>query len=151
VSGDANADRIRASLAALNNRDFDTFAAMLAEDMVAFLPQPFPPKLEGKDAYLNEVKLADERADGSMQVHVESILADDDFAMVFVGALADRPGKQQDLRFVLAGELDGDGRYRRLWYVADDASSHAKFWGDEAWSPANAPPSPSSKHTSAEV
>jgi ketosteroid isomerase-like protein len=122
-----NAVKIRTALDAVNDRDFATYMDIYGEDVVAHMAPPYG-TIRGRSAFFDVMKQWDQFAGGTMHVDVEAIIADDEYAMVFCRGLADHGQKHQDLRFVWAGEVDGEGRFKEFWYLADDEPSHEDFW-----------------------
>jgi hypothetical protein len=121
--------KIRAAWNALNDRDFETFMGVIGENVVAHMPPPFG-TIRGSKAYLENLKKFDEYAGGTMHVDLETILADDEYAMVFFRGIADHGANHQDLRFVLAGEVDAEGRLEQIWYLTENEPSHEEFWSE---------------------
>lgn len=72
----------------------------------------------------------DELSGGTQHVEPETVLAGDDNVMVFMRGTAQRPGKTHDFRFVLASKVDTEGRWKEVWYLADDERRHEEFWAE---------------------
>lgn len=129
-----NAVKTRRALAAMNQRDFDTFMDLFSDDVVSYIPDPSQQgtqvALRGKTKLLEMMGKLDELSGGTQHVEPESVLAGDDNVMVFMRGTAQRPGKTHDFGFVLASRVDPEGRWKEVWYLADDERKHEEFWAE---------------------
>jgi ketosteroid isomerase-like protein len=134
MSEHPNAVKTRQAYEALNQGDFETYMDLFSKDIVAYVPdisqQGAHVTVRGKAAFFENVRKYDELSGGTMHVEPETILADDAHAMMFLRGTAQRPDKTHDFRFVLAGRLDAEGRWKELWYLADDQRGHEEFWAE---------------------
>lgn len=122
------AAKIRASYERLNAGDLDAYLDLFSDDVIVQMPPPYDGTSRGKAAYAEQLRKIDEFASGTMHVELETVLAEDKYSMAFMRGLAEHGDSKQDLRFVIAGEHDDEGRYKTMWYLANDQESHEEFW-----------------------
>ena len=135
MSEHPNAVNVRRAFEAYNQRDFETFSDLLSEDIVSHMADPSQRgaqvALRGRSELVNIFKAMDQLSGGTQHVEPESILADDEHVMVFMRGTAERPGKKtHDFRFVTASRVNSDGRWKEVWYLADDERGHEEFWAE---------------------
>ena len=125
-----NAVAARHAYEALNDRDFGVMARLLADDaLVHNALTPLTPTL-GRAEFLVMMDRADRTAGGTQRFDVETVFADGRYVMSFLRARAQRPGRRQDVAFVVAARLDEAGHWTEMWYGTDDVAAVRTFWAD---------------------
>jgi ketosteroid isomerase-like protein len=132
MSEHQNAARARRAFEDFNNREFDSFVDLIAEDTVAYVADPRQAgatvRIEGKPNLFAVLQKYDEVAGGTMHVDVTSVLADDTHVMLFCRGRAERRDRSHDFRQVMAAKVDGEGRWKEVWYLSNDHRDHEQFW-----------------------
>jgi uncharacterized protein len=132
-TADANARMVRAFYDALTAGDIDGAAAHLADDAVLHVPgrSPNTGDYEGAAAVLGFIGHAFEVTGGTLQLHLERVLADDEVVVALATYTASRPDGRPDLVNNVAhiARVSG-GRIGESWLHSRDQYAVDAFWGD---------------------
>ena len=125
-----NVFRTRAAMAAYAQRDFDTMATYLADDIVWHVggDHPYSGVRRGKAevlAYFDEMQGA---TGGTLNIEPEEILANDQRGAAFLRATAERGGRTLDVLLAEAFVFDEHGRWKEYWALANDQAAVDAFW-----------------------
>lgn len=58
----------------------------------------------------------------------ESVLASDEYTMVFRRAQGERNGNTVDQTYVMATAFDANGKVKELWFLASDQAQYDRYW-----------------------
>lgn len=132
-TAEANATAVREMYAALVAGDMEGAAARIAEDAVLHVPgrSPNTGDYAGRDAILGFVAHAHEATGGTLRLHVQRVLADEEVAVALVTYTATRPDGRPPLENNLAHVMRmRDGRMAESWFHTRDQYAVDAFWGD---------------------
>lgn len=125
-----NVFRTRAAMAAYAQRDFDTMATYLADDIVWHVggDHRYSGVRRGKAdvlAYFDEMQAA---TGGTLNIEPKEILANDQRGVAFLRATAERDGRTLDVLLAEAFVFDDHGRWKEFWALANDQAAVDAFW-----------------------
>ena len=86
--------------------------------------------IRGRADLLGVFTRMDELSGGTQHLDTETVLADDAHVMAFFRGTAQRGDNTHDFRFVMASKVGSDGRWKEVWYLADDERGHEEFWAE---------------------
>ena len=123
-----NALAVRRSFEAWNSGSLDVIREYFTEDTVLHFA--------GNNAMSGTYRGVDEVVDAMLrarrgwgtQADVESLLASDDYVMVFFHATSERDGKTLDVVLAMAIKVDADGKLTEVWFLANEQAAYDAFW-----------------------
>lgn len=130
MSEHPNATRIRALFAAFARGDIATITSVVPEDVVWHFPGrrgKLAGNHVGREAVLRFLLQVPALTNGSFQLELEHVVADDTHAAVFFRGRGERDGKLLDNPTVLRIEMRG-GEAREIWEFVWDLDHVEAFW-----------------------
>ncbi|WP_326567219.1 nuclear transport factor 2 family protein [Amycolatopsis rhabdoformis] len=124
-----NATLIRRGYAAFSTGDVDTLTELLSADAVQHMPghNTFSGDHKGRDAILAMYGELASRSDGTLQVILEEVYANDDEVVTVYHSTGTRGDKHLDTRHALVFRMR-DGKAVDLLDVSQDESADDAFW-----------------------
>ena len=126
-----NVARVRAAYAAFEKADLNGALADLAVDAVFHFGGVGPNSGDhkGREAITAALIKNFELTGGSQKLHIHSIFADDEHAVVSLRETANRTdGATLDIEEAHVLTIDPDGKITNLWDLPTDAEQHDRFF-----------------------
>ena len=128
MNGHPNVATVSRAFEAWNTGQIEILREIFAQDAVL--------RFAGNNAMSGTYRGVDEVVDAmlrarrgwSTQADVESILASDDYVMVFFHATSERDGKTLDVVLAMAIKVDADGKLTEVWFLANEQAAYDAFW-----------------------
>jgi len=130
ISEHPNALLIRQSWLAVSNSDVDTLAELWADDIVWHVTanNPFHGEHVGREAVLDYLARAGESGD-SYDTTLESVMANEDYAVLVLHVAAKRGNKVLDAEQVLLSRFE-DRRIKEVWSMFLNPKGNELYWQD---------------------
>jgi uncharacterized protein len=125
-----NVARVAEALDAYAAGDWDTMRQHLDDGIAWHVggDHPLAGTYHGAEAVIGYFKKAQELTGGTLRLHLDEILANDDFAGVVVQVTGERDGKRIDVQMAEAIRFGPDGRWNEFWAIPDEQPSVDEFW-----------------------
>jgi len=124
-----NVQLLREGYAAFGKGDLDTVKALFTDDVVWHVGgnNPLAGDYKGQDEVLGFFGKSFELTNGTMQIDVHDILANDEHAVALVTTKAKRDGKSIEMNAVHVFHLR-DGKTSEFWGFNEDDRRADEFW-----------------------
>lgn len=126
-----NEDLMRAGYEAFGRGDLDAVRETFAEDILWHAPgrSPMAGDYEGIDAVFEQFGKIFEMTNGTFNLEIHDVLANDEHVVVLLTARAEREGKQLDDKSVQIWHVK-DGKATEQWLHSGDQYANDEFWSD---------------------
>jgi ketosteroid isomerase-like protein len=130
VSEQTTASRVLEALDAYARKDMDVYRSYFADGVIWHVggSHEFSGDYEGLGSLFDYFARVDEMTEGSLQLDVQEVLANERRCMVFARVNGERKGKKLDVNLAQAFAFDADGKFAEYWALADDQASVDAFW-----------------------
>lgn len=119
-----NAELGRRFLRALDEQDFNTVEALVADDVLAHFPgaNKVSGTYKGRDELFGVFAKADELTDGTFERDLHDVAASDDHVVILVAVRARRDGKTFTWNGANVWHVR-DGKLTEVWLLSDDQTA----------------------------
>ena len=125
-----NATRMRQTVEAFMSGDIPRLLQGFADDVVWYAPgeTPVSGTFRGHDGIVEFFSGLNETSDGSMNVHVDDVLAGDRYVTIFLDITAGRHDERLSVVVAQFASADGQGRWDRCWFLPDKLDEWNRFF-----------------------
>lgn len=128
MNGHPNVATVSRAFEAWNTGQIEILREIFSQDAVL--------RFAGNNAMSGTYRGVDEVVDAMLrarrgwgtQADVESMLASDDYVMVFFHAISEWDGKTLDVVLAMAIKVDADGKLTEVWFLANEQAAYDAFW-----------------------
>src|SRR5579872_4560042 len=126
-----NEELMRKGYEAFGRGDLDTVREVFAEDIVWHAPgrSPLAGDYEGVDAVFEQFGKIFEMTNGTFNLEIHDVLANDEHVVVLLTAHGEREGKTLDDKSVQVWHIE-DGKAKEQWLTSGDPYANDEFWSD---------------------
>jgi ketosteroid isomerase-like protein len=125
-----NATRMRQTVDAFMSGDIPRMLQGFADDVVWYAPGegPLSGTFRGHDGIVDFFSGLNEASGGSMNVHVDDVLAGDRYVTIFLDIAAERHDDRLSVVVAQFASVDGQGRWDRCWFLPDKLAEWNRFF-----------------------
>jgi ketosteroid isomerase-like protein len=125
-----NATRMRQTVDAFMSGDIPRMLQGFADDVVWYAPGegPLSGTFRGHDGIVEFFSGLNEASGGSMNVHVDDVLAGDRYVTIFLDIAAERHDDRLSVVVAQFASVDGQGRWDRCWFLPDKLAEWNRFF-----------------------
>jgi ketosteroid isomerase-like protein len=125
-----NATRMRQTVDAFMSGDIPRMLQGFADDVVWYAPGegPLSGTFRGHDGIVDFFSGLNEASGGSMNVHVDDVLAGDRYVTIFLDITAERHDDRLSVVVAQFASVDGQGRWDRCWFLPDKLAEWNRFF-----------------------
>lgn len=132
MSEHPNVELMRSTYAAFKARDMDTMKERLSPDIVWHVAgdNPRSGTYKGVDEVLGFLAGIGQDSNGTFNLEVHDVLANDDHMIALLYATAERNGKKWAQNVVHVMHANPEGRVTEFWGIPSDQKATDAFWSD---------------------